>query len=116
VTDIERVWTDSVYDDQGEFAETLARRIVDRLVIAAAPVFKMHAGDLIFDYLWLLKHARPADGPEVTPMWWAWDECGTCIGQDRDLVARHRGSGLYKIAIPEPIRHRVDIIITREVS
>lgn len=113
----QKVWTEFVYADHltdDEVQRWIARRTVGQLVIAAQPTFKMHAGDLCFDYEWLIKHAHPADGPEVTPIWWAWDDCGTAIGTERDYVAGWRKSGLYKISIPQPVKGRIDIIISRE--
>lgn len=123
MTDTDRkTWVSSVYDDPpvedvvrgATTAEMVARRTVGLLLQASQATFDMHAADLIFDYLWLLEHGRPADGPEVTPIWWAHDRHGTSIGQDRDYVAAYRRDGLYKISIPQPIRSRIDIIITRE--
>jgi hypothetical protein len=117
MTDTDRkVWQEFVYDTghPDEDVVTLARRTIGLLLQASQATFDMHAGDLIFDYLWLVKYAKPADGPEVTPIWWAHDRHGTAIGQDIDLVACYRTDGLYKISIPQPIRSRIDIIITRE--
>lgn len=112
----QRIWTAFCYEEDAtrDDPHVLARRILDRLIVAAQPVFESHAGDLVFDYEWLKKYAKPATGPEVEPFYWSWDETGTLIGYDHGYVANR--PNLYKISIPKPIRSRIDIIISREES
>jgi len=109
----QKLWVTFAYPDDND-PDIVARRTIGLLLEASQATFDMHAGDIIFDYRWLTKFAKPADGPEVTPIWWAHDRHGTAIGQDRDLVAAYRRDGLYKISIPQPVKSRIDIIITRE--
>lgn len=108
----QKVWTAFAYPDDKD-PHVVARRVLDKLIVVAKPVFEQHAGDLIFDYEWLKKYAKPAEGPVVRPFYWSWDESGTLIGDDRHYIANRR-SGLYKISIPQPVRDRIDIYISRE--
>jgi hypothetical protein len=83
-------------------ADTLTVRTLGNLLAHVTVVERYH-GDWFRDAFWLQRQLADwltgvrAEGPiddRVWTCWWAADDCGTAIGQDRELVVRQRGEAL----------------------